>query len=124
MSQQVLVWLSRVYSRPDKAPGGSPAPGMQEHRLIQAVLWEVSSQALAATVRSPFYLESCGAGTLSCTPVPWAAYPGSANPRAEPILMGAQEERAVLGLRHIAGTCHPLPPRLWGDREEVLLVGH
>lgn len=55
---------------------------------------------------------------------PGQPYPGSANPRAEPILMGAQEERAVLGLRHIAGTCHPLPPRLWGDREEVLLVGH
>lgn len=38
--------------------------------------------------------------------------------------MGAQEGRAVLGLMLIAGTYHPLPPWLWEDREEVLLVGH
>lgn len=50
-------------------------------------------------------LEPCPAPQYPVQP-----YPGSAHPRAEPILTGAQEERAVLGLRHIAGTCHPLPP--------------
>lgn len=133
----VLAWLSRVYSRPDKAPGGSPAPGMQEHGLIQAVLWEVSSQALAAAVRSPFYLESCGAGTLPCTPVPWAALPrlskpqGRANTHGSPrgessvgieahswdmpspatTIVGAQgggaAGRTLVGLTAVAGVCLP-----------------
>lgn len=57
----------------------------------------------------PSCLEICGAGTLPCTPVPQYPVrpdPCSARSRAEPILMGAQEGRGVLELRHIARTCH------------------
>lgn len=69
MSQQVLARLSRAYSRPDKAPGGTPVPGVQEHRLAQALLWEVPSQAVPAAVREQATPLSVGAGTLHCTPV-------------------------------------------------------
>lgn len=44
--------------------------------------------------------------------------------REELMLMVAPGERPLHGFRHSAGTCHLLPPRSQGDREEVLLAGH
>lgn len=103
-------------SSPDKALGGTPAPGVQ----VQAVPEQVSSQAVPAAVR-----DSQGQ-SLSGDLWVWnpALHPGTRAQHSPRQSQYSWEGRAVLGLGHGAGTCHPLPPRLWGDREEVLLVGH
>lgn len=44
-------WLCRAYSRPDKALGGTPAPGVHEHGLTWAVPWKVPNQVVPAAVR-------------------------------------------------------------------------
>lgn len=105
-------WPRKAHSRPDKGHGDIPALGVQEHRLMQVVPWEASSQLLPAAAREQVTHLSgdlWGWGPCPAPQHPVGPGPRSALPRAEPILVRAQGERAVPGFRHSTGLCHLLP---------------
>lgn len=126
MSQQVLAQLGRAHSRPDEVLGGTPAPGVWGHRLTQAVPWEVPSQAVPAAVReqvTPLSGDLWGWNPAlhPSIPVPCAAGPMLSTPQGRDNTHGSARGESRAG---IEAHSWDMPPRFWGDREEVLLVGH
>lgn len=111
MSQQALALQGLFQTR--QGTWGHPSPRGAGARADMGSALEGTKPGGASS--------SQGAGhpsvwrLLGLEPCPTPQYTVQPDPcsellRAEPILMGAQEGRAVLGLGHRAGTCHPLPP--------------